>query len=293
MFAAALFKIMIMMKKAVQQFMLGTVTNNERQAEETLAAIKAAGYDEIELCGFMIHPMGMAVRLLTQAAGMPVGKGGKLDWHALVKESGLKVVSLHLDLDALEKDISACAEEAKSFGTKYIVITGMYRFDYGSEASVRELTRRLNKAGAALKAQGIELLYHNHNCELRRTETGKPSYEILLEETDPACVNFEFDSYWFADGGADPLYWMRRLGSRMKLWHINDRGSRISGASMTPILKSDSMELGTGNMPLDALMEQAKQNRCEAVILESHRNWIDKSPVKSLQLSSKYLNKRV
>lgn len=39
--------------KAVQQFMLGTVLNNEQQSKETLAAMKAAGYDGIELCGFM------------------------------------------------------------------------------------------------------------------------------------------------------------------------------------------------------------------------------------------------
>ena len=281
------------MKKAVQQFMLGTVMNNEKQARETLASIKKSGYDGIELCGFMIHPMGLVVRLLTKAAGMPVGKGGNLNWHALVKESGLEVVGLHLDLGTLEKDIPACAAEAKAFGTKYIVITGMYRFDYGSEAAVKELAQRLNKAGKALKEQGIELLYHNHNCELRRTESGKRAYEILLEETDPEYVNFEFDSYWFAEGGADPLDWMQKLGNRMKLWHINDRGSRVRGASMTPILKSDSMELGTGNMPLDALLEQAKKTGCEGVILESHRNWIDKNPIKSLQLSSKYLNERV
>lgn len=281
------------MKKAVQQFMLGTVMNNEKQARQTLSDIKKAGYDAIELCGFMIHPMGLLVRLLTQAAGMPVGKGGNLDWHALVKESGLEVVGLHLDLGTLEKDISACAEEAKSFGTKHTVITGMYRFDYGSEAAVKGLAQRLNKAGKALKGQGIELLYHNHNCELRRTESGKLAYEILLEETDPQYVNFEFDSYWFAECGADSFYWMKKLGNRMKLWHINDRGSRVRGASMTPILKSDSMELGTGNMPLDALLEQVKRAGCEAVILESHRNWIKKSPIMSLQLSSKYLNERV
>ena len=40
--------------KAVQQFMLGTVLSNEQQARETLAAMKAAGYDGIELCGFII-----------------------------------------------------------------------------------------------------------------------------------------------------------------------------------------------------------------------------------------------
>ena len=156
--------------------MLGTVLNNEAQVRQTLAAIEASGYDGIELCGFMIHPMGLAVRLLTQAAGMPVGKGGKLDWHKLVAESALRVVSLHLDLNTLEKDVDACAAEAKSFDTKYIVITGMYRFDYGSEAAVMELAQRLNKAGKALKEQGLELLYHNHNCELRHTESGKRAY---------------------------------------------------------------------------------------------------------------------
>ena len=282
-----------MMIKAVQQFMLGTVMNNETQARQTLAAIKEAGYDGIELCGFMIHPAGLLVRLLTQTAGMPVGKGGSLNWHSLIKESGLQVVSLHLDLGTLERDIKAAAREAQSFGAKYIVITGMYRFDYGSETTVRDLADRLNAAGKALAEYGIQLLYHNHNCELRPVNGTQRAYDILIGQTNPDYVNFEFDSYWFAEAGADPLHWMKRLGSRVKLWHINDRGSRTVGASMTPILKTDSMELGTGNMPLDALMDQAKAAGCEAVILESHRNWIEKSPIKSFQLSSRYLNERV
>ncbi len=106
--------------KAVQQFMLGTVLSNEQQARETLAAMKAAGYDGIELCGFMIHPIGFVVKLLTKAAGMPVGKGGNLDWHKLVQETGLQVVSLHTDLGSLERDAHAVAEEAKSFGTQHV-----------------------------------------------------------------------------------------------------------------------------------------------------------------------------
>ena len=82
---------------------------------------------------------------------------------------------------------------------------------------------------------------------------------------------------------------MQRLGPRMKLWHINDRGTRITGSAITPILKTDSMELGTGNMDLDSLMTQALSVNVDAIILESHRNWVDNSPVKSFQLSAKYL----
>lgn len=277
--------------KAVQQFMLGTVMNNEAQARDTMSKMKAAGYDGIELCGFMIHPTGFMVRLMTKAAGMPVGKGGKLDWKGIVKDSGLQVVSLHTDLGSVERDPAAVAAEARAFGTKYAVITGMYRFAYGDEKAVRDLAARLNKAGEVMGKEGISLLYHNHNCELQRVNPSQRAYDILLEETDPARVNFEFDSYWFAEGGANPLAWMERLGSRMKLWHINDRGARLAGPAMTPILKTDSAELGTGNMPLEALAEQAKRVGVEAVVLESHRNWVDKSPVKSFQASAKFLNK--
>ena len=276
--------------KAVQQFMLGTVMNNEAQARDTMQKMKAAGYDGIELCGFMIHPAGLMVRLMTKASGMPVGKGGKLDWKGLVKDSGLQVVSLHTDLGSVERDPAAVAAEAKDFGTKYAVITGMYRFAYGEEKTVRDLAERLNKAGEAVRKEGVSLLYHNHNCELQRVSSTRRGYDILLEETDPAAVNFEFDSYWFAEGGADPLEWMERLGSRMKLWHINDRGARLAGPTMTPILKTDSAELGTGNMPLEALAEQAKRANVEAVVLESHRNWVEKSPVKSFQVSAEFLN---
>lgn len=276
--------------KAVQQFMLGSVMNNEAQARGVLQKMKEAGYGGIELCGFMIHPTGFLVRMMTKAAGMPVGKGGKLDWKGIVKDSGLQVVSLHTDLGSVERDAAAAAAGAKEFGTRYAVITGMYRFPYGEEGAVRSLAVRLNKAGEALGKEGVSLLYHNHNCELQRVSGGRRAYDILLEETDPALVSFEFDSYWFADGGADPLSWMQRLGGRMKLWHINDRGTRLSGPAMTPILNSDSMELGTGNLPLETLAQQARTNGIEAVILESHRNWIDKSPVKSLELSAKWLN---
>ena len=280
------------MKTYVQQIMLGSVTSSEAQARQTLQRIKAAGYDGLELNSFMIHPSSLLVRALTKAAGMPTGKGGGLDWHALLKDAELGVVSLHTDLGSLERDAAAVAAEAKSFGTDRVVITGMYRFDYGDEKAVRDLAQRLNRAGETLKKEGAELLYHNHNVELLPLANGKRVYDVLIEETDPHYVNFEFDSYWFTDGGADAKDWMRKLGSRMKLWHVTDRGSRQKGPAMTPILKADSMELGTGNMDLDGLLAIAKTNGVEAVVLESHKNWIDRDPVKSLELSANWLNAR-
>lgn len=276
--------------KAIQQFMLGTVLNTEQQARATLAALKTAGYEGIELCAFMTHPTGLMVRLMTKAAGMPTGNGGKLDWPALIKASGLSVVSLHYDLGSLERDPAAVLEEAKVYGTDTVVITGMYRFAYNDAAAVKELAARLNKAGAGLAKNGVRLLYHNHNCEQLRVDGDIRAWDILINETDPAACNFEFDSYWYTEGGGDAKAMMRRLGSRMKLWHINDRGTRQQGPAMTPILKTDSMELGTGNMDLEGLAGLAKANGIDAVILESHRNWAEKSALKSAEISAKWLN---
>ncbi|MBQ7521231.1 MAG: sugar phosphate isomerase/epimerase [Clostridia bacterium] len=280
------------MIKAVQQIMLGTVTRSESQARQTLQRIKAAGYDGLELNRFMVHPSSLMIRLMTRAAGMPTGKGGNLDWKKLMREADLSVVSLHADLGSLEREADAVMGEARDLGTDTVVITGMYRFDYGDEEAVRELAKRLNKAGERLRKGGLSLLYHNHNVELLLVKSGLRAYDILLDDTDPAFVNFEFDSYWFTDGGADAKDWMRRLGSRMKLWHVTDRGCRQHGPAMTPILKQDSVELGTGNMDLDGLREIALQNGIRAVVLESHKNWIDRDPVRSLEVSAQWLKGR-
>lgn len=274
---------------AVQQIMLGTALRGEKEARRTLAAVRRAGYDGLELCGFMMRKAPFIVKALTRMAGMPVGRGGNLDWPALMVGAGLRVVALHEDLGTIERDTDAVIASARALGTGYAVVTGMYRFDYSDREAVSGLAARLNRAGAALKQGGVDLLYHNHNGELRRVAPGMTAYQLLMAETDPTCVGFEFDSYWPTEAGADALAMMRALGGRMRLYHVNDRGARVTGAAMTPILKADSMELGDGNMPLDALLAQARAVAVDAVILESHRNWVDRSPIASLSRSAVYL----
>ena len=140
-----------MIKKAVQQIMIGSVCKNEESTLNVLNSIKSAGYDSIELNGFMIKPTPFIVRVLTKAAGMPTGSAGKFDWKSLVKESGLEVCSIHEDLGSIENNIDSVINDAHSFNTKNIVVTGMYRFAYNDKNEVKNLAQRLNKAGEELK----------------------------------------------------------------------------------------------------------------------------------------------
>ena len=129
--------------------------------------------------------------------------------------------------------------------------------------------------------------------ELTLDEKGRRALDVLLLETDKENLSFEIDTYWLGEAGADPKEWMKKMGERMKLWHIADRGWRSKKDQITPIVECDSVELGTGNMPLEELLDIAKVNRVEEIVLETHKNWINNDPVASLEISGKWLKERV
>ena len=282
-----------MPKKGVQQIMLGRICKDNETTLKALKAVKAAGYDYIELNDFMIQKASFIVKALTKFGGMDIGKSDRQDWHSLISDSGLKVSSLHSNLGAIEADSVKVVELAKSYGTDVVVVTGMYRFDYSSFQQVKDLADRLNVAGKKMSESGMRLLYHNHNCELQKVSSEKNAYDVLIDNTDQEYVNFELDTYWMADGGADLYAIIDKLGNRLKIWHINDRGNNTKGPYMTPILKEQATELGYGNMNLTGLADRILKNGAEAVILETHNNWIDGDPVKSIVKSSSFMSTKI
>ena len=68
------------MKKAIQQFSLRLAMKSERQAAEILADAREAGYESIEMCGYLTRRMPLLIRGFAAMAGMPIGPCGKLDW---------------------------------------------------------------------------------------------------------------------------------------------------------------------------------------------------------------------
>ena len=269
--------------------MIGSACKDEKTTLSTLKRIKQVGYDGIELNLFMIESTPFIVRLLTKMAGMPVGKGANIYWPDMLKESRLKATSLHADLGSLENRIDEVISKARELDTNKIVITGMYRFDYGNYDDVKSLAKRLDKVGARLHESDLQLLYHNHNVEFLKVDNKYTAYEMILKNTDPDLVKVEFDSYWPAEAGVDFIPLMEQLGERLVLYHINDRGTRLKKVPITPILKSDSIELGHGNMPLKRILGLDCIKNVDAIILESHRNWVNNNPIESLEKSIAFL----
>lgn len=274
---------------AVQQIMIGSVCKDEKTTLNTLKRIKQIGYDGIELNLFMIEETPFIVRLLTKMAGMSVGKGANICWPNILKESGLKTTSLHADLGSLENRIDEVISKAQELDTNKIVITGMYRFDYSNYDEVKSLAKRLDKVGARLHESNLQLLYHNHNVEFLKVDNKYTAYEVILNDTDPDLVKIEFDSYWPTEAGVEIIPMMEQLSDRLVLYHINDRGTRLKKVPITPILKSDSIELGYGNMPLKKILNLDCIKNVDAIILESHRNWVNNNPIDSMEKSVAFL----
>ena len=282
-----------MIKIGVQQIMLSSLSKNDETLLESLKRVKEYGYDSIELNSFMIHPSSFLVRTLTRAAGMAVGNTGKRDWKNLIPQSGLKVISLHSDLNSIERDPKSVAEEALEYGTDKVVITGMYRYDYTSSSSLSSLAARLDEGGRRLKEYGVSLLYHNHNIETVKDEKGRTALDVIINGTNGDYVSFELDTFWLSEAGCPLEEWMKKMGGRLKLWHIADRGWRGNSKQIAPIVKSGSVELGTGNLPLERLLSIAKENQVQGIVLESHNNWIDNDPLESIRISGQWLKKNI
>ncbi len=275
----------------IQQLQLGKICKSEHDVQRALLTLSEAGYRSIELNGFMIRKTPFIAKLLLSLSGMGIKKSQRLNWQSLTRDCNFKVISIHEDIDTLENNFEEVEKEISIYGPLYIVITGLYQFAYDDEGELGKLIVRLNRIGRELSALGVGLLYHNHSVEFQNVDETAKAYDILIDGLNPEWVNFEFDSYWCVEAGADPIYWMKRLGSRLKLYHICDRGSRAKGPYMTPILKTDAMELGFGSMNLNEYVKLATELGVNEIILEQHRNYFGGDPVASAQKSAGFFRK--
>ena len=89
--------------------------------------------------------------------------------------------------------------------------------------SVKQRAGTLNVNGRIARKFGMKILIHNHTGEFEKlSDSSRTSYEVLLEETDPALVTMQIDIGWVYVAGKDPIELFKRHPRRFELWHIKD-----------------------------------------------------------------------
>ena len=161
---------------------------------ETLKAIRAIGYDQIEAT---------------------LADFDKI-WPS-VQTSGLQPVSMHLDANLVlqrSEELAKTVDRLKNYGFKYAVFPYLPPAARGGVDVIKALAEKLNWAGGICQRAGITFAYHNHAFEFAQVE-GQTLFHVLTENTDPRLVSFELDCFWVSVAGNDPPDIIKHLGDRI------------------------------------------------------------------------------
>jgi sugar phosphate isomerase/epimerase len=121
------------------------------------------------------------------------------------------------DIESLRPVASASAE----MGAKHIIISDGRLPRTGGKLdldAVHVWTGGMNELGKAMKAEGVQLCYHNHQLEF---EDNPSLMSYLLNETDPKLVMLNFD-VGHATGWIDTAAFSREHFRRIAIYHIKD-----------------------------------------------------------------------
>ena len=194
--------------------------------ERTLAAVRAAGYDDVEL----LWSFGNFGRTPQQV-------------RATLTSEGLRAPSAHIDPGILEKGWAESLDTAKLLGHQYLIVPSLPGETRKTLDGWRAWADKFNTAGAAARQAGIWLAFHNEADHMQPID-GQVPYDVFIQRLDPTVVRLQLDVGNMVMGGGDPYRYLQEHKDRYWSFHLKD---------VRPDRKGDT-ELGTGIVDLKRLL---------------------------------------
>ena len=195
----------------------------ESSLDAALKGVAELGYGSVEFAGFFGHKADEVKAML--------------DFY------GLSCIGTHSGVDDLRPDkILDTVKYHKAIGNKNYIVPGA-RLD--TLERIDDFCSVMSFAGPILRAEGINLGYHNHSGEFAVMNWGSTIHSELEKRSD---IDFEIDTYWAFNAGCDPIAVLERLKSRIKLIHLKDG-----------FMGGKGMALGEGEAPIKAVRDYAEK----------------------------------
>ncbi len=212
----------------------------------TLKNVKELGYDFVEIAG---------------TAGL-----SNEDFQAALKKAGLQAVSAHVGIEEVARNVDGVIAMCKTFGIRFATVSWS---SAENKEKVLENARILDTAGAALRAAGIRLCYHNHAHEFVVFD-GICALDLLYATAAPENLAAQLDVFWVVYGKADPVALLKKYAGRCPLLHVKDKAPE----GTKPIFAN----LGQGEISWKPVFEAARSAGVEWYIVEQ-----DECPGDSLE----------
>ncbi len=215
------------MEYGIQMYSLRDITGDDLAG--AFKAVADMGYKTVETAGFFGHSAKEVLEM--------------------IEKNGLRLVGTHSGWEDLAENFEETLRFHKELGNKRYIIPGA---SFTPRANLERFIEFVNFASPKLKAEGIDLGFHNHSSEFIVTEEGYHIHHELQNRTD---LFFEIDTYWAYVAGVDPVAELERLGDRVKMIHLKD-GTR----------DGNGLALGEGTAPVAAVRKKAIEMGLDIVV---------------------------
>src|SRR5580658_7445766 len=236
------------------------------KGEETLRAIAAIGYKEVE-----------------------INFDDAKKYASVLKETGLKATGSHIQGDANHRaqNFSEFVGQAKELGIPAIGVP--YVDTRGIEDRPGFWNRfidGLNQNGADCKKAGLTVYYHHHNFEF------DPKFRPidLMHEKLTQDVKLEIDCFWASVAGTDPASLIEKWSGRLFALHLKDKAKGTPVSYETDQVKHEEfLEVGAGSIDWSKVLKNAAKAGVQHYYVE--QDYTPGDPIESLRKSYGYLRK--
>jgi len=195
-----------------------------------------------------------------------------IEFKNYMDELGMEMVSSHANVF---EDFERKAGEAAEIGVDYLICPWI-----GPQETLddyREMADQFNEIGEVAQQAGIRFAYHNHAYTFE-TVDGEYPQDILVDNTDPALVDYQLDLYWVVAAGEDPIEWLEKHSGRYTSSHVKDM---INGDD------PESTTLGNGIIDYQPILAAAKEHGMEYFIIEQE-DYAGTTPIEGIHDGAEY-----
>ena len=173
----------------------------EKDMDAALKAVKEMGYDCVEFAGFF-------------------GKSAE-EVRAMLDKYGLEAISVHQTAEPWLKEGQKAIDYLKTVGVKFCAIPWYQKEKLYDKKEFAKMIIEFTEFGKALKENGIQLLYHNHDFEFGKKYDGEYVFDCIYNSVPADLLRPEMDVCWIKYGGEDPCKYIEKYDG-MKLLHLKD-----------------------------------------------------------------------
>ncbi len=229
-----------------------------KDPEGTLAAVRAMGYDDVEL----LWSFGNFGRTNEQVK-------------AALANTGLKAPSAHISPLLLTKDWQKSLDAAAYLGQEYLIAPSLTAEAEKSIDEWKRWTDIFNTAGAAARKSGIWLGFHNEPNH-QKPINGVVPIDLFIERTDPGAVRLQLDAGNMRMGGGDPLKFLKQHHTRIWSFHLKDVVAD----------NSKDTELGAGTVDFRAMLAMVRDLDQKLCVVEQEGS---PEPMESARRNLQYM----